>query len=262
MMIRWLLILVVGLLFSVSAIAAAPDEETFESLTVGTNVYSKVTVLNKTRVDLFIRHAKGMANLKVKDLDPSTQLRLGYQVEQPKPSKVDQVLQVANVQQVQEQLEADPHYQQMEALFADHLGDAIEKFDERMAYIVIGVITFVYLLFCFLCRCICVKTGNPPSLYIWLPLLKQIPLFKAAGMSPWWILSNFVPILPLFAYVIWCFKIVKTRRKHVLFAVMLLLPLTNLLAFLYLALSGDGSEESAASRGVISLGGTPRRAAA
>ena len=138
MMIRRLLVLVVGLLFSVSAIAAAPDEETFESLTVGTNVYSKVTVLNKTRVDLFIRHSKGMANLKVKDLDPSIQARLGYQVEQPMPSKVDQVLKVANVQQMQEQLEADPHYQEMEARFANHLGDAIEKFDERAAHIVIG----------------------------------------------------------------------------------------------------------------------------
>src|SRR5688572_11024252 len=132
----------------------------------------------------------------------------------------------------------------MEALFATHLGDAVEKFDERAAHIVIAAITFVYLLFCFLCRCICVKTGNPPSLYIWLPLLKQIPLFKAAGMSPWWILSNFVPPLSLVAYIIWCFKIVKTRRKHVLFAVMLLLPLTNLLSFLYLALSSDGSEKA------------------
>jgi hypothetical protein len=254
MMTRCLLVLVLGLLTSGAGFAASTADETFESLTVGTNVYAKVTVLNKTRVDVFVQHSKGMANFKVKDLDPGTQARLGYQVEQPKPSKVDQVMEAASVQQVQEQLESDPRYQQF--------ADAIDRFDERTSYAVVGAITFVYLLFCFLCRCICVKTGNPPSLYIWFPLLKQIPLFKAAGMSPWWILSNFVPFLPLVAYIIWCFKIVNSRGKHVLFAVMLLLPLTNLLAFLYLALSGDGSRKAEGSRGVISLGGTPRQAAA
>jgi hypothetical protein len=255
-------VIVMGLMSSVSSFAASPVDETFDTLSAGTNVFSKVTILNKTRNDVFFTHAKGMTSVKVKDLDPATQLKLGYQVEPPKPSTVEQVLQVANVQEVQEQLEADPRYQQAEAILSDHLGDALEKWDDRASYIVIGTITFVYLLFCFLCRCICVKTGNPPSLYIWLPLLKQIPLFKAAGMSPWWILSNFVPVLPLVAYVMWSFNIVKTRRKHLLFAVMLLLPLTNVIAFLYLALSGDGSEE-AGNRGVISLASpAPNRAAA
>lgn len=261
MMTRRFLVLVLGFLCLAAAHAAAPVDETFETLPVGTNVFSKVTILNKTRVDVFFTHSKGMTSVKVKDLDTATQLKLGYQVEPPKPTKVEQVMQAANVQQVQEQLEADPRYQEAERVFAEQLNELVDKFDERAAYLLIGSVTFLYLLFCFLCRCICVKTGNPPSLYIWFPLLKQIPLLKAAGMSPWWILANFVPVLPLIVYVTWSFKIVKTRRKHVLFAVMLLLPLTNVLAFLYLALSGDGSEQMA-SRGVISLGNAPRKAAA
>ena len=98
---------------------------------------------------------------------------------------------------------------------------------------------------------------------IWFPLLQQIPLLKAAGMSPLWILTNFVPPLVLITYIIWCFKIVQARGKHVIFAVMLLLPMANFLSFLYLAFSESNNDsDSGPGRGVISLQSSPRRDAA
>jgi hypothetical protein len=87
---------------------------------------------------------------------------------------------------------------------------------------------------------------------IWLPILKQIPLFKAAGMSPWWTLSLLLPPVYLIAIILWCFKIVRARGKKIIFAIMLLLPVANVIAFFYLALSGDGSEKDESS-GVINL---------
>jgi hypothetical protein len=50
-------------------VSAASADERFDWLTVGSTTYSNVTVLNKTRTDMFISHAWGMANIKVRDMD-------------------------------------------------------------------------------------------------------------------------------------------------------------------------------------------------
>ena len=152
--------------------------------------------------------------------------------------------------------------QEIEERLAAQFLETLDRLDPRAVYAIPAGIVFIYLLFCLLCRCICVKTSNPPSPLIWLPFLKQIPLFKSAGMSAWWILTNFIPPVFVIGYILWSFKIVHARGKHVFFGVMLLLPVVNLLAFLYLALSGSGSEREPTNRKVISLQPTPRRDAA
>jgi hypothetical protein len=56
-------------------------------------------------------------------------------------------------------------------------------------------------------------------------------------MSGWWFLAYFVPVLNIVAQVLWCFNISKARGKSVWVGVLLLLPVTGLFAFLYLAFS-------------------------
>src|SRR5439155_3001593 len=136
--------------------------------------------------------------------------------------------------------ESDPRVQEFEERLVERIGDTLDQLDRRIAYGAVSGVVLVYLLFCFLCRCICVKTSNTASPLVWLPFLKQIPLFTAAGMSPWWMLTTFIPPVFVIAGIIWSFKIVQARGKHPFFGVLLLLPGTNLLAFLYLALSGPG----------------------
>jgi hypothetical protein len=64
-------------------------------------------------------------------------------------------------------------------------------------------------------------------------------------MSRWWVLGLLIPVLNLVVQVLWCIKIVGARGKHVVWAILLILPLVNLFAFLYLAFSSDGgSRES------------------
>ena len=213
--------------------------------------------MNKTRNDLFISHAQGMASIKVRDLDTATQLKLGYQVEAPKQTAVEKVMEASNISR----FEDDPRVQEVEGELMRQAESYIELIDQNTMYAIVAFIVLSYLLFSFLCRCICVKTSNPPSPLIWLPFFKQIPLFKAAGMSGWWILSNFVPGLVLVAYIIWSIRIAQSRAKSVVWGVMLLLPVTNILAFLYLALSSDGRIKPA-RKNVISLGPSTRREAA
>jgi apolipoprotein N-acyltransferase len=136
----------------------------------------------------------------------------------------------------------------------------------------------IYLFFCFCLRLIVRKTGTEAGFLIWLPILQLIPMLRAARMSTVWffmwispflvalalpllvmgsgasepqtamgiasILGMATSVLQLVAAVVWCVKIVQARDKHILWAILLILPLTNLIAFLYLAFS-SGAEETA-----------------
>jgi hypothetical protein len=78
-----------------------------------------------------------------------------------------------------------------------------------------------------------------------------VPLLRAAGMSGWWLVAWFVPGLNLVAMTLWSFKIVERRNKSPVWAVLLLLPFTNLLAFLYLAFSGGESPSGRGHTGFV-----------
>jgi hypothetical protein len=114
----------------------------------------------------------------------------------------------------------------------------------RLIWAVLGIALVVYLFHCYCCMLICQKTGNPPGLLVWVPVLQLLPLLRAAGMSGWWFLAYCVPGLNIVAQILWCLNIAKARGMTVWFGVLLLLPVTNLLAFLYLAFSeGPPAEE-------------------
>ncbi|MBK7997494.1 MAG: hypothetical protein IPK15_01860 [Verrucomicrobia bacterium] len=249
-------------LLGLVATGAPVVDEKFDTLTIGKDTFTNVTVLNKTRTDVFISHSKGMASLKVKDLDTPAQLKLGYQIEQPKQTKTEAIKQtMAGITEMKE----DPRVQAAEAEVFARFSEALEQFDPRIFYGFIAAIILAYLSFSSLCRSICLKVANPPKDLIplvWLPLLKQLPMLKAAGMSPAWMLTNLVPGLFLVTYVVWSFKITQARGKHVATAVFLLLPVTNLFAFLYLSMSGGAAEPVGDRRNIISLHTPQRREAA
>lgn len=257
--VRCIATLIVALLSCLHASAAA--DEKYPVLTIGTNSFTNVTVLTKTRTDVFLSHAAGMATLKVKDLDTQAQLTLGYIVAPPKPKKTEVLKQMVNV----ERIEANPQVQLAEQQLVAKLDVLLEQYGDRVFYALIGLIVLSYLSFSSLCRAICVKSATPPTNLlplVWLPLLKQLPLLKAAGMSPWWILTNFIPPLTLITYVVWGFKISVARGKNQAVGVLFLLPVLNILAFLYLALSGSGRDVESTNKNVISLRSPHKRAAA
>ena len=260
---RFLLVCTLVFASGYSALAA---EETFETLTVGRQSYTKVRVLNKTRTDVFISHSKGMSSLKVKDLDVATQLKLGYQVEQPKPSNIEKMGEALKAPDL-DNLESDPRMKEagVDKETAARISQFIKQLDPTAIYGSLAGFVVFYLVFCFLGRLICLKTAAPPTALVplmWFPIVKQIPLLKAAGMSPWWMLTSFVPPLFVVTYIIWSFKIVQARGKHVMFAIMLLLPVTNILSFLFLALSRGCGDDEPSNPNVITLQSGPRKEAA
>jgi hypothetical protein len=53
-----------------------------------------------------------------------------------------------------------------------------------------------------------------------------------------------IPLVNIIAQILWCVKIVQARGKSVWVTILLILPVTNLFAFLYLAFSSAGESES------------------
>ena len=231
-------------------------EETYAILTVGDVAYSNVVVKTKTKTDLFISHTKGFANLKVHDLDRSTQLQLGYQVE-AEPSTDETASDFTAEKLVEQiQLQIPPQVEEAYEQVMWEGRELMAQLPPWFPFAILGGFVLLYLLFCNCCRQICRKAGKPPGFLIWLPVLKQIPLFRAAGLSGWCILANLIPPVWLILYIVWSFKIARARDKGPVIGFLLLLPGFQVFAFLYLAWSGgqgDPTPEEREGRKVISL---------
>jgi hypothetical protein len=109
-----------------------------------------------------------------------------------------------------------------------------------------GAALLLHLCCSFCVALICLKVDKPGGIMAWLPILQAFPLLHAAGMSGWWFLASFVPVLNLVAAILWCVKICNARGKNGILAFFLMVPGISILAFLYLAFSnGEKPKKSA-----------------
>lgn len=248
-------------LFATGVVAARAQDaegERFASLEAGTMTYSNVLVMNKTKTDVFFRHAGGLTTVKVKDLDKTTQLQLGYHLVLETPTN-----RTGRAESSAPLAELDPRFEEIKEQIIWEAQEYWSGLDRNVIYAGAGGVALLYLFFCFCCHLICRKAGRQPGILVWLPLLKQIPLLQAAGMKPWWFIAMFIPGINVIIYIAWSFKIARTRGKGTLTAILLLLPLLNVLAFLYLAFSESvEATESAGPRKLTTLGQPQRRHAA
>jgi len=222
----------------------AQPQETFSELQVGTQTYRNVTVTDKSKKSIFIVHSQGMTSIRVADLPPEIRTKLGYVEEKPQPTPPTPMalarqtlakLEVPQVRNVEEQLR-----QKWNPDRTAEVEKWFRSLTPGMKAAGAGVVLILYLFYCNCCRLICKKAGKPSSVLVWFPILKIFPLLTAAGMSGWWFLALFVPILNLVTSILWCFKIAQARGKGVVTAILLILPVFNIFAFLYLALSNSG----------------------
>jgi hypothetical protein len=234
------------------------QEEKFDVLQIGTHTYTNVTVTTKAKQYIFLVHSGGLASVKVSQLPPDVLETLGYAASAPKVATNTAVVwakrEIAKINAPQarelgKQLEQKWRGQASAKLAAMHLAGT------TLIFAVLGIALLLYLFQCYCCMLICRKTGHPPGILVWLPGLQLFPLLRAAGMSGWWFVAFFVPLLNLVAGVLWCLNIAKTRGKSVWVGVLLLLPVTNFFAFLYLAFSNGvaADEDEDAEPNVITL---------
>jgi hypothetical protein len=214
----------------------AAADETFALVETKTGVYSNVTVTTKSEDYIVIQHSMGLASLKVTELSPEVQEELGYVTAK---SKLDlgSMTVTAKARSLMEAIPAT----QIEEAWNDYApaGTPALKLDARFIGVVLGAMVIGYLFFCLCGSMICQKAGRPAGILMWIPIVQFIPLFRAANMSPLWLLGMFVPLLNIWTHILWSFRIAGARGKGWGTALLLILP-TYPLAFIYLAFAGTG----------------------
>ncbi len=256
---RWyilasLICLAWGATSTLVSVAAAETEQHFDLLQIGTHTYTNVTVTTKSKDYVLFLHSGGMNTVKVVELSATEREQLGYpELPKPKPQPTNAT---AWAQQTLAKLET-PKVKAVSAQVVTTWRNnvpidkiRIPHLTPQLLWSVIGGLVAMYLFFCYCCWLICQKTGKAPGFLVWLPVLQLFPLLRAAGMSGWWFLAGFVPVLNLVAYLLWCLNIAKARLKTAWAAIFLFLPPTTLLAFLYLAFSSGGNPKKVENRKV------------
>jgi hypothetical protein len=224
-----------------SALGSKLVDETFDVLKTRTGSYTNVTVTTRAENYIYIFHTTGMTSIKVADLPLDVRQQLGYATTDATTLQKTNRNNIAGVAargltQVNQNLKP----------FEDNLRKQWElnrsalRFSPEVLYALLAISLLFYLFICYCFHLICVKAKSPHSFLVWVPVLQLIPLLRAAGMSGWWILAFFVPVLNIVAQVLWCLNIVKARGKNIVWAILLIVPVTYPLAFLYLAFSSGG----------------------
>lgn len=218
-------------------------------LKCGTDVFTNVTVYGQTATDLFIKHSRGYGNVKISSLDKATlsALKLGGTAAEGGTVSAVSEKATAAVATLKAKLEASSPWK---IPTEDEVRGAISQVrpNSNMLMGAIAVVAIIYLLWCACLKLICVNAGSKPGFLIWVPVLQIVPLLRAAQMSAWWFVAFLIPLVGVVAHIVWCVKICRACGKSMLVALLLILPVTNLLAFFYLAISRGKSNSEPAER--------------
>jgi hypothetical protein len=236
-------------------IATAAIEQTFDMLQIGTHTYRNVTVTTKSKNYIFIMHSTGMETIKLTELPPNILAQLGYSgAIAPKAARLTPVSFSNWARQAMAKMHL-PEVKQLKKQWGSNVpaGMATINFSSGFMLALCGTIGLLYLLSCYCGFLICQKTGHPPGPLVWIPVLQLIPLLRAAGMSPAWVLAFLMPVLNIVAQIVWSFNIVKARGKSAWVAFFLVLPVTTIFAYVYLAFSNGAPKKEQAVVEIMTL---------
>jgi hypothetical protein len=224
--------------------AGAASEEKFQTLQIGTHVYTNVTVTTKAKNYIFVMHATGMLNVKLSELTPDVLHELGYKTpeEAEAAKRTTNVLAVAvakipavgrtSMKNLEQSLWSRVPASQKQALT-----------NPRLLGPMLWAMAGLYFFFSFCASKICKKTGVKDGGLAWVPILQLFPLLKAAGMSPAWFIAFLVPVFNLFALLVWSFRIAEARRLASWVALLMIIPGLNILGLICLTFAEGAPEQ-------------------
>src|SRR5512133_31330 len=166
-----------GLFFSVIAPAmCASEDQKFDQLQIGTQVYTNVTVTTKSKSYIFLMHSTGMTSLKVAELPTDVLEKLGY--ENPNAPKVQTNGAAVWAKQTIAKLDSPQVKVAQEELRTkwnnSPLGAKVEipEIDKTFLIGVAVALLAIHLFYCFCCMLICKKADSKPGVLVWLPVLQ------------------------------------------------------------------------------------------
>ena len=244
---RWTFVTLLVCLINLGS-ARAGIEQRFDLLEIGAHTYRNVTITTKTKKYIFIMHSAGMSNIKVSDLSQELKDKLGYTaIEAAEAAKATNNSLSSWAKNTLQKMET-PAIKQLEANFVTPGGAGKIDLRSPAVLMALSIAGLVYLLFCYCGALICRKTETEPGPLIWVPVLQIFPLLRAASMPAGWFFAFLVPVVNVIALVVWAINIAEARGKSGWVAFCLLLPLTNILAYAYLAFSGMPKKAKPAPR--------------
>jgi hypothetical protein len=218
----------IGLALLLNTKTVAGDVQ-LQEIKTRTDVYQNVTVTGHNETDVFITHSRGMANVKIKDLDAETLWRVGLGPEPGSPEAVAAAEAAANegnkmpaaLAKMFESSSAPVMESDMEAQVVGtsaaagssganpfsslpesaQMQEALASLQSSLPILIgmiVGALLF-YLFWCFCLKLIVEKTGNKAGIMIWLPILQFFPALRAANMSGWWLGFPLLTILLVMA---------------------------------------------------------------
>lgn len=103
----------------------------------------------------------------------------------------------------------------------------------------VGLIVMVgiYVFVCYCLKIICEKAGHQPGVLIWIPVANLVPLLTVAKLPLWFIILFLIPLVNFVVGIILWVKICQARGKSGWLAIMLFIPVVNLIFIPYLAFS-------------------------
>jgi hypothetical protein len=212
-------------------IVAGESETVIPVLKTKNGTYTNVTITARSKTDVCLVHEGGVANVPYQDLTSETYALLDY-VPPPPKGEDYRILAGELTGAVQGWLGGvdGPDGAAGQPQSQSGLSPTIWS-------IVGAAFLLLHLFFSYCFFLICKNAAYRPNFLIWLPVAQFVPLFRAAGMSGWWLLALFFPVVNFIPFAVWCVKIVRAVEKNPVWAVLLVLPITNVVALTYLAFS-------------------------
>ena len=99
----------------------------------------------------------------------------------------------------------------------------------------LGIILYAWIAICV--QTIARKTSTPNGWLAWIPIANVYLLCKIAGMSGWWTLAIFVPLLNVVMMVIWWWLVAEKRNKPSWLGILIIIPIVNYVILGILAFS-------------------------
>jgi hypothetical protein len=245
-------------LFLAAVSVGLSADVSFPVLHAGTKSYTNAVVtLEKGGKVLLVRHAVGMASIKVADIDDDARERLGLARLQPKAVPAPGATttgskgstQTTSTSAVAARI-SNPGLRKVWDAISSTATRLWDHFELTWIDVLLGLSAFaMYVTASKACWDLCRRAGFPSSIAVWLPVFKRLALFKAVGLSRvWFVLGAFIPFVGFFAWIACCLRLCDLfRRTRWLVWPMLFPPLAPL-AFISLANSSREVDNEPAMR--------------
>ena len=255
--VQWLaLCFVLALRCAWAGVVGAPQDK-FDELQIGAHTYRNVTVTTRTTNYVFLLHSEGMSNFKYSELTPEERHKLGFP--EPPPPVVKTNIATVWAKQALSKLD-EPRLRDVQAqalnFWRENYAGALAQLPPltpKLIAIVAGALFILQLLWSFCVALICLKVDKPGGIMAWVPILQVFPMLRAAGMSGWWFLAGFVPVLNIVAAILWCLRICQARGKNGWLALFLIVPIPSAIPLFFALKSAGISPLFALGPPVISL---------